>query len=720
MPNQPEDLPTMRASERRLRAIVESATDYAIIATDTDGAITSWNRGAENVLGWSEAEALGRTIQELIFTPEDRAVGIPATEMTRARTEGRASDERLHMRKDGSRFWARGEMMPLRDDGSEAFEGYLKILRDRTTQRRLREAHAEDARALQASEERLQLALDAAGIVGTWDWDVVNDRLVTDERFARLFAVNPERAMAGAPLARFIQSIHAEDRPRVEAALAEAVANAGDFAEEYRVHQADGTLRWVFARGHCYRGEDGKVVRCPGVAVDITARKQVEDELRAAQHRTTRILESISDAFYALDREGRFTYVNAKAEELWGRRRGELLGKVLWDEFPQARGTESEAAHRLAAREGKVVRFETLSPMLKIWVDASIFPGEDGVAVYFRDVSERRRRDEALREAEARARLAMRAAQLGTWDFDPIGGRLVWDDRCRELLGPPPEAPVTYRTFVDGVHPDDRERMEQVIRHSLDPEGPGAVEEEYRAVGLEDGRERWLVIIGQAFFDQDVATRFTGVVMDITERKQAEQHLNLLVNELNHRVKNTLAMVQAIASQTMRNASGLDEAREAFSARLMSLARAHDVLTQENWESAALRTVVVRALESHVDEAQSRLRIEGPAVRLPPKTALTLSMALHELATNAIKHGAWSRETGEVEVSWRIEEAPGGRRLRLRWRERGGPPVAAPSHRGFGTQLIERGLAAELGGEVRLTYDAAGAVCTVDAPLPEA
>lgn len=209
---------------------------------------------------------------------------------------------------------------------------------------------------------------------------------------------------------------------------------------------------------------------------------------------------------------------------------------------------------------------------------------------------------------------------------------------------------------------------------------------------------------------------FFVIAFDVTARKRSEEHLRLLNDELNHRVKNLLATVQSIAWQTLRDAETLPHAREAFTSRLMVMAKAHDLLTLRNWAGAGLAEVVSLTVQTYQD-ANRRFRAEGPDIRLSSKTALSVSMALHELATNAVKYGALSNEEGRVDISWRIVEEAGGRGLRLRWRESGGPPVSAPERTGFGSRLIERGLSAELGGSAVIVYDPSGLVCTVEAPL---
>lgn len=206
-----------------------------------------------------------------------------------------------------------------------------------------------------------------------------------------------------------------------------------------------------------------------------------------------------------------------------------------------------------------------------------------------------------------------------------------------------------------------------------------------------------------------------GTTRDITDRKRTEEHLQLLIHELNHRVKNTLATIQSIAAQTFRGESD-QAARAAFDSRLIALSEAHTILTRTNWEGAELKDIAERALAAFQSEGHypERVRIDGCEVQLRPQVALALAMAFHELASNAAKYGALSTVSGSIRLHWEREDD----RLRITWKEAGGPPVATPSHRGFGTRLIEQGLARELKGEVRLDYQPDGVVCTIDIPLP--
>ncbi|WP_264046976.1 sensor histidine kinase [Methylobacterium flocculans] len=203
----------------------------------------------------------------------------------------------------------------------------------------------------------------------------------------------------------------------------------------------------------------------------------------------------------------------------------------------------------------------------------------------------------------------------------------------------------------------------------------------------------------------------------LAAEKRSADHQRLLIDELNHRVKNTLATVQSIATQTLRNAATTEDARDALETRLLALSRAHDVLTRENWEGADLSDIIAQAIAPYDPQDGGRFRVGGPDVRLLPRTALALAMALQELATNAVKYGALSSPAGHVEIAWTMGADDPKPRLNLRWSEKGGPTVVMPKRRGFGSRLIERNLARDLDGKVEIAFVPQGVTCTVNAPL---
>jgi PAS domain S-box-containing protein len=312
----------------------------------------------------------------------------------------------------------------------------------------------------------------------------------------------------------------------------------------------------------------------------------------------------------------------------------------------------------------------------------------------------------SLRESEDHYRHSVELNPQVTWTALPDGQLNRVSGRWEEWTG----GSGLGSTWASGLHPEDRETTARVWARCVESGEPYDIEHRVQRLG---GGFRWAR--SRAFPRRDSAGAIClwyGSTEDIHERKVAEEHQRLLINELNHRVKNTLATVQAIAFQTLKGNVSLAEARQRFEARLMALSRAHNLLTEQNWGGAALDRIVRDATE-HLAGDQPRFEVDGPPVWLSPRAALALALALHELGTNAAKHGALSREEGRIEVRWRED----GDRLRLDWKETGGPPVEVPAGRGFGSRLIEQGLSADLGGSARLHFEADGLLCRIDASL---
>ena len=210
-------------------------------------------------------------------------------------------------------------------------------------------------------------------------------------------------------------------------------------------------------------------------------------------------------------------------------------------------------------------------------------------------------------------------------------------------------------------------------------------------------------------------------LVDTTRHERAREHAGMLIDELNHRVKNTLATVQSIVIQAVRNSSDPKIVRESIETRIAALSRSHDLLGREKWEGAGLRDLVRESLApfSVTEGHAERFTIEGEKVRLSPKIALALGIAFNELATNAVKYGAFSNEAGTIAIEWVVEQRPNGRWLSLHWREKDGPSVTPPTRKGFGSRVIEQGLAHELGGKAVLDYRPGGIVCTIEVPAPQ-
>jgi two-component sensor histidine kinase len=373
------------------------------------------------------------------------------------------------------------------------------------------------------------------------------------------------------------------------------------------------------------------------------------------------------------------------------------------------------------------------------WIKVRSLPLAPGVAFLLRDVTQSELSDVSLRRKEQRLlaanrslRLAHVAAHAASWEWR--GGRsLRWLDlaAAREL-GCLPSVWTEEEEIPDWrsiVPPAGKPAFDRCVR-ALAVRGHASFEVE--VVGADNARH-WMRI-ECAVTERDAGggpVRVSGVTMDVTaarragealrdeieQRKRSEERQQTLLHELNHRVKNMLATVQSIARQSLKRSN--HGAAEEFEERLMALAWAYEIVTREQWAGASLRELIQRTLAPHVDRGSSRLRLEGPDLWLTPNRALSIALAMHELATNAVKHGALSNEIGRVAVGWRVIGERGERRLALDWTERDGPPVKPPPRRGFGSRLIERSLARELQGEVTLSFEHQGLSCRVIAPLSD-
>lgn len=445
------------SSDELLRLIFESVTDFAIFAVDARGRVTRWNTGAEQLLGFSEAEIIGED-GDVVFTPEDRAVGVPEQERSGALAKGRAEDERWHLRKNGSRFWGSGIAMPLADRS-----GFVKVLRDLTERR------------------------------------AVQERLRESEELFRLLATN-------IPQLVFLSS--------------------GDGERSW------GSPQWIVFTGISFEGSLG-------------------------------------------------------------------FG----------------------------------------WLDA--------------------------------------------------------------------------------VHPDDRQATMDAWR---DARRTGDYHIEHRIRKSSDGEYRWHQTRAKRI--DKVENSWVGTSTDVDDLRGLQERQKILLAELQHRTRNLLAVVQAIARQTMRDGTSAAEFAVVFEGRLRALSRIQGLLARTDHDAVDLHDLVESELMAHGSDTlgTDRITVDGPRVRLPGRTAQTLALAVHELATNAIKYGALRQPSGKLVLAWRIEEqGTSADRLVLDWRESGvampDPNVRAP-RKGYGSELIERALPYQLEAETRLELGENGAWCTIALNIP--
>ncbi|WP_310540571.1 PAS domain-containing protein [Phenylobacterium sp.] len=529
-------------------------------------------------------------------------------------------------------------------------------------------------------------------------------------------------AALGAPFFDIWSEIWPDISPLIDAAMAGEASYRDDLPLRMRRRGFDEDTWFTFSYSPV-RDESGAVAGMFCACHETTDRILAQRREAAETDRQRRMFEQAPGFICTLQApEHVFNFVNNAYERLFGPRN--YVGRSVRDCFPDLEGQgffelldQVYASGRRHIAHGAEIRLRATpdGPEEDRILDFIYEPMTDpagkviGIFCEGHDVTETHRAQQAVRESEEDYRYAAELNPQVAWTASPDGQLDRVAPRWREWTG----TSGLGSAYAEGLHPDDVARTFEVWGASVATGAPYDIVHRVRRL---DGEYRW--IRSRAYPRRNAGgeiVRWYGSTEDIHEQQVAEDHLKLMVLELNHRVKNNLATVQSIAVQTLRGAESTAQAREAFLSRITALAAAHDILTREQWDGAGVAEVAHGVLDP-LTGARDGIAMGGPRIRLEPNMALALSMAFHELGTNALKYGALSRQEGRVTLDWEVV----GDDLRLTWTEAGGPPVTEPAQRGFGSRLLERGLAAELRGEVTLRFAAEGLVCTIRAPVDHA
>jgi len=579
---------------------------------------------------------------------------------------------------------------------------------------RAEEARLVAERELRLSEERFRLMSEDAPVM-IWTSDS-NGHCRHLNRLLREFWGVRESEISRF---RWDDTIHPEDAPHVGATMAQALASRSPVGLKARYRKAGNGYRILQTEARPNYAPDGTFMGMIGVNLDVTEKEDAERALRESEGRFRHMADAMPQLVWTADGQGRVDYWNSRVSEYvggWMGTRGDFdwTALIFPDDLEETRqaweralktGQPYQAAHRLLMRDGSarwhLSRATPISDQGEVqrWF---------GTAT---DIHDLRQAEERLRRSVQRQLIAVEAAGLGVFEWDIATDGAIWENRrMYDIFGVAPDEPspgkAEFTQFY--LHPDDAPLLEESLRKA------DQQDQSFRLVSRilrkSDRELRWLEVSGRFEFDPSgMPVRLLGVAADITERKQLEEHQQLLINELNHRVKNTLSVVQSLAKQTFKG--GDPASLAALDGRLKALGQVHNLLAERSWEKASLAEVAQRCI-SFQGADQLRIHMEGPEIQLTARQALTMAMVLHELNTNACKYGALSQMTGAVNLSWEHSCD----QLIITWAEEGGPPCQPPTKRGFGSMLIEQAARADLQATVERDFRPQGLVCRIAIP----
>jgi PAS domain S-box-containing protein len=683
------------------------ALPVAAYVCDAAGLLVGFNRKAVEL--WGRTPTLGDAADRYCgslrlyridggFLPHDHC---PVADVLRT---GRPVEDQEVMieRPDGSRVTALANIVALRD-ATGAIAGAINCIYDITARKHAEAALRESERQSRALIEALPAAIyttDAAGRITYYNQAAVEfsgrrPALGTDEWCVTWRLYRPD----GTPL------------PHDECPMAICLKEGRPVRGiEAVAERPDGTRVSFIPYPTPLRDAAGTLIGAVNMLVDITDRKTTE---KAAAHLAA-IVDSSEDAIVGKTLDGIVTSWNRGAELLFGYSADEIVGRSITVLIPADRiGEETLILDRIRRGE-RVSHYETVRRRKdgrEIDVSLAVSPVRDtagrivGASKIARDVSAQKRIEDALRHSEERHRGLAEAIAAVVWTAD-AHGQVADMPQWRALTGQSVEQ-VRGLGWLDAIHPDDRAVTREVWARAVKMQAP--CDTEYRA-RMASGEHRWFNSRGVPILDDDGSVlEWVGVCIDITQRKRAEDKTRLLAREVNHRANNLLTIINAMMRQTRAGTAA--ELISAMQGRIGALSRVQTRLARDQWDRTDLSKLVGEELAPFGRDVAGRFQISGPPVPLSADAAQALAIVVHELATNAVKHGALSVTAGRVAVAWSL----GAGRLALSWTETGGPPVSPPSREGFGTRAITL-LAQQLEGDVELIWMDEGLACSLTIP----
>ena len=597
----------------------------------------------------------------------------------------------------------------------------LRVASDRIS----RQAHEamRNAEQIRQNEERLQIIRDMAEI-GTMDLDFRANTQICSPRFYEMFSFSPEAELTRETL---LSRIHPGDRERVASEQEQLMTRGGPFESEYRIMDERGEERWIHARGRLAL-RDGTPLRLIGAYIDITLRKRNEQALVASEVRFRGTFENAGIGVAHVAFDDRLMLANRGMCVSLGYNEEDLLLRPLKEiTFPEDANNDREK--RDSTLKGEIESYEVEKRLVRangsvLWgaLTFSLQRDPDSTPSYFivavRDITLQRKAQDDLRE---------RLKEIeALYDNTPIGLALV--NRHRRFLR-------VNRAFADmsGFPAMDHvgRGLWEIMPHLKDDLDPAIEQVLTTGQGTEvelsghtqispDVKRYWHEKVYPVIGTEGTVKAVGVTVEDVTEDKQAEEHLRFLMRELSHRSKNLLAVIQGMANQTARSVESVEEFRRRFRERLMGLAASHDLLAHRNWRGVSMCKLVYSQLAAFVESDDPRVVVKGPELDLTSGAAEAMGLALHELCTNSVKYGSLRDLNGKVEILWDIvdttdETDPEDRRFQVNWIEHTPFPITPPGRKGFGWIVIERMAQASLQGKVTMEFPVEGMRWRIDA-----
>ena len=578
---------------------------------------------------------------------------------------------------------------------------------------------------LDKANSRLVAALRAAR-TGTWTWDIQSDRVEWDEPLAEIYGISLMVAPTNA--AGFLALVHPDDQHFVKKVIEECLEQDTDPDYEFRTILPDGSIRWIYDRSKLVRDSAGRPAFMVGTCSDVTRRKVAERALIDSETRLELAMTAADLGIWDWDIQSNRIIYSEKAKAIYGfpHNQDVTFEQVRKATHPEDYPRTSMMAKRAldpAIKEQSPYEYRILLPDgSSRWVLAygkAVFEVVDGIEKPTRyvgtiqDITKRHNTETSLRDSESRLRLAIDAGRMAVWEYIVASDTIVGSPELNLLLGFPEDYTPSIAEMRSGYYPGDEERVRHAGAAAIEA-GQNFFQVEYRYIRKGEG-VRWFLLRAEISLYQDKPWRVVGVLLDITDQKAAVERQRLLVNELNHRVKNTLVTVQSIIAQSLRYAVDITQAQTDIETRILALSRAHNLLTISGWEGANMADLIDQVVSPFVID-RSRVDLHGENVWLPPRVAIDLAMILHELTTNAVKYGALSLSVGTIDVYWSQKQYDNV--LELVWREKDGPTVMPLQQTGFGSRLIN-GLAQQWGGTADLGYHPDGLVAKITFVVPE-